>query len=354
MEKNILLAKLYEITQKEAEENNAKRFSLFPIVDEKSYEFYKKHEASIWSANEMDFIRDKKDYENLSPEKKHLINLILGFFAPGDGLISQNLALRFLLECKNYEEQSFFITQMFMELVHAETYGMTIISLIPNENEQQKIFNLCENSNVVKQKVDWMTKYLYSNEPRVVRLAAFAVAEGVFFSVLFAIIFWFRSQGVLQNFIFSNEQISKDESLHRDYAVHLFKREFSQLSPSDQLVIKDRVLNLITEGYQIESSFIKELIPQPINDLNFSDLDNYAKSVVDNLVISLGFSPFFNSKNPLPWMHDISLQQKGNFYDVRIGSYKNFSVTDALNWRKRVGITSNTVSPYSNFESVNF
>jgi ribonucleotide reductase beta subunit family protein with ferritin-like domain len=327
------------------------RYSLFPIQDESAFEFYKKQEAAIWSANEMEFTRDKNDYDRLEPRLKRLVDMILGFFAPADGLVSQNIAFRFLLECDTFEEMASFITQFFIELVHSENYGMQIMSCVPDEVEQKKIFEMCEELPCVKQKVEWMNKYLFSDEPRLIRLAAFAAAEGVFFSVLFAIIFWFRSKGILQNFIFMNEQISKDEGMHRDYGCYLFRKELSKGGDYVPEGWKDKVTQLLDEALEVELEFLKVLVPEPIDDLNFEDLSDYAKVVTDHLRYSLGLPLKYNVKNKLTWMNDISLSQKGNFYEVRIGSYKNFSVKDALNWKKRCGIDKEeSVSVYDNPE----
>jgi hypothetical protein len=207
-----LINQLADLTSKK---KDLTRYSFFPIKDEEAFAFYKRQEAAVWSANEMNFTKDIKDYSRLDPKLKRLVDMILGFFAPGDGLISQNIVFRFLLECETFEEQAMFITQLFIELVHAETYGMTIISFHPREEDQKRIFDMCESLPCVKAKADWMNKYMYADIPKSMRYLAFSACEGIFFSVLFSIIFWFRSKGVLQNFIFSNEQISKDEGLHR-------------------------------------------------------------------------------------------------------------------------------------------
>lgn len=329
---------------------NHTRYSLFPIKDDKGFEFYKMQEAMIWSANEMEFTRDKKDYDNLDPKRKRLFNMISGFFSSADGLVSQNLAFRFLLECDTYEETAAFVTQLFVELVHAECYGMTIMTNITDEKERQAVFEMCENCECVKMKLDWANKYLYSDEPKYIRLAAFATTEGIFFSVLFAIIFWFRSQGILQNFTFMNEQISKDEGLHRDYGCYLFKKELAKLSEQEKLGWEDKITAMLDEALKIELEFLKELVDEPIDDLSFEGLSDYAKVVTDNLRFNLGLPTKYNVKNSLSWTEDISLSQKGNFYEVRIGSYKSTAIKDALDWKKRCGLVKSSVNVFENPE----
>lgn len=349
-----LISLINQLADATSKKKDLTRYSFFPIKDEKAFEFYKRQEAAVWSANEMDFIRDKKDYERLEPKLKHLVDMILGFFAPGDGLIAQNIVFRFLLECETFEEQAMFITQLFIELVHAETYGMTIMVFHPREEDQKRIFGLCEELPCVKAKADWMNKYMYADIPKSMRYLAFSACEGIFFSVLFSIIFWFRSKGVLQNFIFSNEQISKDEGLHRDFGAYLFRKEIEQHPYEGWEKQADKILE---EALEIELQFIKALVPDPVDDLNAETLGEYAKLVTDNLRVQLGLSQKYKVKNCLaemPWMKDISLTQKGNFYELRNSSYSQFSVTEALNWRARAGLEQKTVDVFDNPDQLDF
>lgn len=343
-----LINQLADVTSKK---NDLTTYSLFPVKDEESFAFYKKSESMVWSANEMDFIRDKKDYEQLEPRLKRLVDMILGFFAPGDGLIVQNLVFRFLLECETFEEQATFIVQLFMELVHAETYGMTIMAFHPKEEDQKRIFDSCEKLPCVKAKADWMNKYMYADIPKSMRYLAFSACEGIFFSVLFSIIFWFRSKGILQNFIFSNEQISKDEGLHRDFGAFLFRRQIEKHPYEGWEKQAEQILD---EALEIELQFLKELVPEPINDLSFDSLSDYAKVVADSLRTQLGLPQKYKIKNTLTWMNDISLTQKSNFYENRVGSYKSFSVQEALNWKARVGMGEKKVDVFDNPDQLDF
>jgi ribonucleotide reductase beta subunit family protein with ferritin-like domain len=343
-----IINQLADVTSKK---KDFTRYSFFPIKDEESFSFYKKQEAAIWSANEMDFIRDVKDYQRLEPKLKKLVDMILGFFAPGDGLISQNIVFRFLLECETFEEQAMFITQLFIELVHAETYGMTIMSFHPKEEDQNRIFSICEELPCVKAKADWMNKYMYADIPKSMRYLAFAACEGIFFSVLFSIIFWFRSKGILQNFIFSNQQISKDEGLHRDFGAFLFRRQI-QKHPYDGW--EKQAEQILDEALEIELQFLKELVPEPIDDLSFESLSDYAKVVADSLRVQCNLPQKYKIKNTLTWMNDISLAQKTNFYEGRVADYSAFSTKEALNWRARVGLEKKKVDVFDNPDQLDF
>jgi len=72
-------------SQRTAEEpilkENKDRFVLFPIKHNDIWQFYKKAEASFWTAEEIDLSQDLKDWANLNDGERHFIKHVLAFFA---------------------------------------------------------------------------------------------------------------------------------------------------------------------------------------------------------------------------------------------------------------------------------
>lgn len=327
---------------------NEDRHNIFPIRDGASYEFFKRQEAALWSTNEMDFIRDRQDYQSLDEKKKRLVKVILGFFAPGDGLVARNLC-RYLLECERFEKMAFLAAQLFIEVVHAEGYGLAISTML-SEEEQKEVFSMSDNVKSIKALAEWMEKYYHSELPAAERYLAYACSEGIFFCVLFAVIFWFRSKGILQNFIFLNEQIAKDETLHRDFGCHRYNEELN--GEEYQAFLKEggfdahqRAIDIINESVILEDAVIDDLIPEPIDELNKEDLKAFARTVADNLLVQIGYPPQYRTTNKFSWMSEIANQQKGNFYEVRIGSYKQTSLKKALDWKGRIEPEEKSIDP---------
>ena len=209
------ISKLLE--ENENKEEKVKRHAFYPILDENGFEFYQKQEMAHWSESEMDFVADKPHYDNAPPKHKRVIDIILAFFLSGDGAICENLIFRFMLECSSFEERAMFISQLHIELIHAATYGLSAFTFKQDEKAMAELIEMVENVECIKRKIAFMEKWMLSDRPKWQRLVAFCCAEGIFFCTLFAIIFWYRSKGWFPNFIFANELIAKDESLHRDY-----------------------------------------------------------------------------------------------------------------------------------------
>lgn len=357
--------KICQLKENETPKDEAvKRYALFPIVDEKGYEFYKKQEIIHWSEDELDFTSDRKWYDNANPIVKRVIDTILAFFLIGDGAVSNNIVYRFLLECKTYEEEAMFISQLHIELIHAATYGLAALTFKRDPNSVAELVESTQETPCVVAKVNFMEKWMCSSRPRYQRLVAFACVEGIFFCTLFAVIFWFRSRGWFSNFILANQLIATDESLHRDWGTYLFGQEISEMlspytpdSPQYKKIYQEihaNVLEIVQDAVMIEDMFADSILIEALEDLTSGDLKKYARLISDNLLSQLSFSPIYKEKNPFTWLDDISMQQKGNFYEVRIGAYKKKSLSDVLNWRKRAGLVVESENLYSNPDAIDF
>jgi len=337
--------KISELLEKQEEcDEKIKRYSLFPILDEEAYEFYQRQEMAHWSATELDFTSDIPCYQNLNEKEKNLVDIILAFFLIGDGVICKNIVFRFLLECKTFEESAMFISQLHIELIHSETYNLAAFTFKKDSESLANLISSAENTPCVKRKIKFMEDHMHEDTPRHIRLVVYACSEGIFFCTSFAAIFWFRSKGLLNNFITSNELIAKDESLHRNYGVFLRNREIKQLNNTEE--IKEQTIKLVKEAVAIEEEFCEQILPESIDDFNAEDLKTYTKLIADGLLIDLGYEPIYNVKNPFTWMDGISFDQKSNFYEVRTAAYKKRSFADILNWKKRAGVEYNNTDPY--------
>ena len=130
-------------------ENND-RFVIFPIKHDDIWQFYKKAEASFWTAEEIDLSQDLKDWHNLNDGERHFISHILAFFAASDGIVNENLAVNFLQEVQYAEAKFFYGFQVMIENIHSETYSLLIDTYITDPAEKDNLFNALDNIDCVK------------------------------------------------------------------------------------------------------------------------------------------------------------------------------------------------------------
>ena len=129
------------------------RFVLFPIQHDDIWDMYKKQEASIWTAEEIDLSGDIVDWESkLNDNERHFIKHVLAFFAASDGIVNENLAENFLSEVQYTEAKFFYGFQVMMENIHSETYSLLIDTLIKDKSERDYLFNAIETIDCVKKK----------------------------------------------------------------------------------------------------------------------------------------------------------------------------------------------------------
>jgi ribonucleoside-diphosphate reductase beta chain len=300
-------------------QENPNRFVLFPIQHPDIWEFYKKAEASFWTAEEIDLSDDLNDYNDLTDGERHFVNNVLAFFAASDGIVNENLCENFVSEVQYTEAKFFYSFQMMMENIHSETYSLLIDTYVKDTEEQMKYFTAIETIPAVTKKAKWALNWIDS-ESFAERLIAFAAVEGIFFSGSFCSIFWLKKRGLMPGLSFSNELISRDEGLHCDFACHLHEKHVSDKVP------KEKIKEIILSALDIEKEFITESLPVDLIGMNSSLMKQYLEFVSDRLLLDLGCSKVYNSKNPFDFMQNIALQNKTNFFEKRVAEYAKTNV----------------------------
>jgi ribonucleoside-diphosphate reductase beta chain len=306
-------------------QENKDRFVIFPIKHQDIWEYYKKQEACIWTAEEIDLHTDLNDWNNkLSDDEKYFVKHILAFFAASDGIVNENLAENFVSEVQYPEAKFFYGFQIMMENIHSETYSLLIDTYVKDEVEKNELFHAIEVFPAIKEKADWALRWINSDS-FAERLIAFAAVEGIFFSGSFCSIFWLKKRGLMPGLTFSNELISRDEGMHCDFAVHLHNNHLVNK------VSKARITEILTDALSIERRFITESLPVSLIGMNANLMTQYLEFVTDRLLVELGCDRVYNSSNPFDFMDMISLQGKTNFFEKRVAEYQKAGVmnTDA-------------------------
>ncbi len=298
---------------------NKDRFVLFPIQKNDIWQFYKKAEASFWTAEEIDLSQDLKDWNNLNDGERHFITHVLAFFAASDGIVNENLAENFLSEVQFTEAKFFYGFQVAIENIHSETYSLLIDTYVKDPSEKTKLFNAIETIPCVKKKADWALRWI-DNGSFAERLIAFAAVEGIFFSGSFCSIFWLKKRGLMPGLTFSNELISRDEGLHCDFACLLYNDHLRNKLP------KETVTKIIRDAVEIEKEFVTDAIPVKLIGMNAELMCQYIEFVADRLLGELECDKIYNTTNPFDFMDMISLQGKTNFFEKRVAEYQKAGV----------------------------
>ena len=291
------------------------RFVMFPIEHNDIWKMYKKSVDCFWRTEEIDMSKDLAHWKSLTEQEQFYIKMILAFFAASDGIVIENLGMRFMSEVQISEARAFYGFQIAMENIHSETYSLLIESYIKDKDEKHKLFNAIDNFPCIKKKADWSIKWINDKRANFAsRLLAFACVEGIFFSGAFCSIYWLKKRGLMPGLTFSNELISRDEALHTEFAVLLYQKLQKKLK-------KSKVHEMIKEAVEIEKEFITEALPCRLIGMNSTLMCQYIEFVADRLVLQLGYEAIYNATNPFDFMEMISIEGKTNFFEKRVGEY---------------------------------
>lgn len=308
-------AKVIELRKNLFTKSN-ERFNVVPPKYPFFRKWYKLHQSGDWRAEEIDLDDDVKHWEKLNDDEKHFITTVLAFFSASDGIVGENLLERFGIEVQDSWARAFYIIQAYFETIHAETYGNILEHLIKDKKQLHTLLNAIDTIPCVKRKATWALKWIEDKEATFEqRLLAFAAVEGIFFSSSFCSIFWLAKRGLMPGLRFSNELISRDEGIHRDFACDLLKRLGSPL-PTQM------VHDLIDDAVQCELYFVKSALRVKLIGMNEALMCQYVKFTADHLIKSCGYPPLYNVKNPFDWMDMISLKSKSNMFEGRVAAYR--------------------------------
>jgi len=142
---------------------NPERYVMFPLTDKSIWDAYKKQMDCFWRAEEIDLSQDLTHWQKLDDNERHFIKMILAFFAASDGIVLENLGMRFLSEVQLPEARAAYGFQLMMENIHSETYSLLIDTYVKEKEEKTKLFKAIENFPCIKKKADWSVKWINDN-----------------------------------------------------------------------------------------------------------------------------------------------------------------------------------------------
>jgi len=319
------------------------RYTLHPIKYPDIWDQFKKQQASFWTAEEIDFSKDKNDWnQKLNDSERYFLKHILAFFAGSDGIVSVNILDNFSKEVKILEAQFTYNFQGTMESIHSEVYSIMIDTYIDNIDDKNILFNAISKIPCVSKKAYWALKWTGRIDPITndistitntnsfaKRLIAFAIVEGLFFSGAFCAIYWIKQRGILPGLTKSNEWIARDEGLHTKFACLLYSKIINKI---DQEIVH----SMIDEAVEIETEFITDSLPVKLIGMNTELMSQYIKFVADWLLNQLGYDKKYNVKNPFLFMEELGMQSRSNFFDERASTYQNAHI---FNTSKKLEVT---------------
>ena len=296
--------------------------SILPVQDKELYELYDTAVRTFWSHDEVDISNDVVQWnENLNDNERSFLSHVLGFFVQSDQLVNINLGDRFLKDIETIPDRYskycrlFYNAQMMIEDIHTLSYETMLNEFISDPALNDHFKKSIANIPAITKKAEWAVQYINDQESEFpIRLIAFAILEGIFFSGSFCSIFWIEQKNLMRGLSRFNKFISRDENLHYTFALTLFRK--LRDDPDVKFDVADSIIiDMVKEAVEIESEFINESIPCSMVGMNTELMTQYIKYVADQLLIDIQMEPIFKVDNPFDFMVALGVPDRANFFE---------------------------------------
>ena len=302
--------------------------SLLPVQDPELYKLYETAVRTFWTHDEVDLVNDIVQWkENLTDEERTFLSHVLGFFVQADQLVNINLGDRFLQDIETIPDRYrkycrlFYNAQLMIEDIHTLSYETMLNEFISDPKLNDHFKRSIANIPCITKKAEWAAQYIDDKESGFsIRLIAFAILEGIFFSGSFCSIFWMEQKNLMRGLSQFNKFISRDENLHYTFALTLFRK--LRDDPSIEFDINnDTIIEMINRAVDIETEFINQSIPCAMIGMNADLMSQYIKYVADQLLKDIQLEPIFKVDNPFSFMVSLGVPDKANFFEIRSTTY---------------------------------
>ncbi|MCS6963858.1 ribonucleotide-diphosphate reductase subunit beta [Thermoflexus sp.] len=308
---------------------------LFPLRYPWAYAHVQQAKRNTWFPEEAPLQDDVQDWhERLSPEERHAVEILLGFFNPMESMVTSNLLMALYPYLTAPEIRLYLVRQAWEEANHTMAFEY-VIKTLPVDRE--RVFGMLEDHPAVAAKAAFQRQLTAeilqpgldlstpTGRRRFLRnlVGFFVVLEGIFFYSGFAFALSFRRRNLLRGLNTIIDWVLKDESLHLSFGIHLiqaFLQEHPEVRTEDMM---EELREMILEAVSLEENYNRSLLPQPILGMHAELLNGYVRYVADRRMEELGIGAQFHSPNPLRWLAiEIDLPEQVNFFEARNVNYE--------------------------------
>ena len=304
------------------------RLGVYPIEDEAAFHRVAKMDSQQWEASEISFTEDIDDFNSLPEYQQDPLLKVFGFFAVGDGSVTETLVFQMLPMCSTVESRLFYISQLYNEKTHAVTYSKMIFTLVRDQTKRDEILNSVETNKEIGALNDFIQNIFLQPKKEGEIYFMLAAAEYAMFMPLFAVIFWYRNYTPtkLKNIKKANEMIAKDEAFHAVNGAEIYKTlSIDQKYTTEQAhACVDKIVKLMDD---FTDSFLKDSKLETLTDENMRTFNRF---VTDDFLQLVGHKKMYNVENPFPWMTLMMIGHKANFYEATVSEYSKINPSSVV------------------------
>ncbi|MCM8748903.1 ribonucleotide-diphosphate reductase subunit beta [Thermomicrobiaceae bacterium CFH 74404] len=301
---------------------------LFPLSHPWAYAHLQQGKHNTWFPEEVPLGEDARDWERLTPEDRHAISLLLGFFNPMESLVTHNLILAIYPYVTAPEARLYLARQIWEEANHSLAFEYVLKTL---PVDRKRIFSAHRDEPAIRAKEDFLqrlTEEILRSRPDLSTRAGretllenlvgyYIVLEGIFFYSGFLLALSFRRRNLLKGLASIIDWVIKDESLHLSFGLHLITGFLDEYPETLTPELGRELRGLILQAVELERRYSEALLPRPLLGVSAELVQAYVEYVADRRLEELGLGTEFGTPNPAKWLAtELDLPEQVNFFEA--------------------------------------
>ena len=292
-----------------------------------SKELYRMAMNRFWTPQQVNVSAEKKNFSLLSPNEKEIYKRVFSQLSFDDS-IQTNFLIDLAPKANNQITRATIIKQAEQEIVHSDMYSF-LLDNVGNSNEVFDLYKTEPSIALKNQRIaDMYARYINGETQKDFLMSAMCSVclEGVFFLTGFSYIFVMGDK--IQGSSDGLAEIAIDEIvLHLPIFANIVNTIYRENYFTAS--VKDEMINILMEAYDIEMEYAKSLEPYPILGLTPELIQTTIENFVNDRAKILHLPLPFPKRNITPLQKlikdriDSRNSVKSNFFETQV---KNYSV----------------------------
>jgi len=298
---------------------------------------------NTWFPQEVPMGKDVEtwtDPNGLSQQERRVFKRSLAFVSNLDGIQTNNLIQNMIRQITSPEVALAVTRQAYEEALHVHAYSTMVEALNFDPEEiygmYRRDMELYKKNRYVLESlgkisdIKFKTGTFETDQAYLEAAAANIILEGVYFYAAFLNFYVLRRNNKMPGSGEMIQFINRDEDMHLQLWLKIFneiKKEQSELWTEE---FKQRIMKNVKGAVEHEIGWGLSCMGSGILGLTPQNLSEYIQFVGDTRLQQMGLPKLWNSKNPFPWIDEIT---QGSMIEVNFfeGTVKEYSV-GALEW----------------------
>lgn len=297
-----------------------------PFLYPFAFEGYTKQKQMHWIPEEVQLREDIQDWnKKLTKEEKNLLTQLFRFFTTADVDVAKGYIQKFMPWFGGHPELAMMMsTFASLEAIHVEAYSLLLDTVGMPELE----YSAFDKYKEMAAKHDYVANLTDTDtvQGKAKALAIYsAFTEGMQLFSSFAILLNFTRFGKMKGMGKIVTFSIKDESLHCEYMIKLFRQLIQENIHVWTDEFKKELYDVAREMVKLEDAFIDLVFEQDgVEGITSDEVKQYIRYIADRRLLQLGLKTEFKvKKNPLHWLDEmLNAPEHASFFETRVSEYQ--------------------------------